>query len=367
MIVIIMLASVIRVQAESLPKIWSSGAHFTWIGDETSNPDNIIVTINGSPVLPEALTINNYNGSVHLRVQLMHGTSNLVSIQERDIPLFNADIFYAPTYESALVPEEYELKSFHIEESEAACVDCHRLKPQESDMIPGNPLEKICFPCHNDKFSDLKFQHKAAGINWECLRCHQAEALETDYSFYGPIKFTIKEGKRVAPLCYQCHEEQKKNYADNKYLHGPIAMGRCNMCHNPHGSNFKYFLQKEKSALCIECHEMQTLLKKPNTHKPVVKEGCIFCHNPHGSKYPLLLASEVKELCLKCHPKTEEQKSNHPVTGHPVSAAKDPHNPERPFSCVSCHNPHASDFDKMLPVEEVMMLCMNCHSSNWNY
>jgi len=182
-IISLMFSSVIGAQTGDVPKIWSSGAHFMWVGNEVPNPESLSIIINGSPVLPERLTINNYEGMVHVRIQLDKGISNLISIQEGDYILFTADLFSAPTYESALVPEVYELKSFHTEENEDPCAECHRLNPQDSDMVPGNPSEKICFPCHNDKFSGLKFQHTAAGVNWECLRCHQPEALETDYSF----------------------------------------------------------------------------------------------------------------------------------------------------------------------------------------
>jgi predicted CXXCH cytochrome family protein len=94
----------------------------------------------------------------------------------------------------------------------------------------------------------------------------------------------------------------------------------------------------------------------------VLQKGCTACHDPHGSNYPKSLFDEVKDVCLKCHPKTEEQKNNHPVTGHPVTGPKDPHNDQKKFSCVSCHNPHAAEFDKLLPVPELMMFCINCHS-----
>ena len=354
------ITSPLHAENEEIPKSWSAGAHITWVGEIDSSPENLSITVNGNPAPSWDVTINMYDGLAHVRIGLEYEISNVVTIREGNEILLNQDVFYAHSWESGIVPEEYEMKPFHTAKSEEPCLACHRLKPRESDLEPGNPPEKICFPCHYDKFSGLEFQHKAAGIDWQCLQCHQEEAIDTYYD--SPVKFSIEEGMRVAPLCFQCHVEKEKEIAGYKFLHGPVAMSRCNMCHNPHGSNYEKFLQSDITSVCINCHEMQKLLEQPVVHTLVLQKGCTACHDPHGSNYPKSLFDEVKDVCLKCHPKTEEQKNNHPVTGHPVTGARDPNNANKKFSCVSCHNPHAAEFDKLLPVPEVMMFCIKCHS-----
>jgi predicted CXXCH cytochrome family protein len=301
-----------------------------------------------------------YDGLAHVRIGLEYEMSNIVTIKYGNDILFNEDVFYAHSWESGIVPEEYKIKPFHTAKNEWPCLDCHRLKPRASDMIPDILAESICFPCHSGKFEGIEFEHVPAGVNWECLQCHRAEAKDT-YSD-SPVKFSIEQGARVAPLCFKCHKNKEKEVSGYKFLHGPVAMSRCNMCHNPHGSNYEKFLQSDITSVCINCHEMQKLLEQPVVHTLVLQKGCTACHDPHGSNYPKSLFDEVKDVCLKCHPKTEEQKNNHPVTGHPVTGPKDPHNDQKKFSCVSCHNPHAAEFDKLLPVPELMMFCINCHS-----
>jgi predicted CXXCH cytochrome family protein len=344
---------------DGIPRKWSPETHLTWIGQISGSPDDLLIIINDNPIDTGNLIINKYADTAHIRIPLEHG-SNLISINEGDNMLFSADIYSASKFEARLVPEEYIFSPFHTDANEESCLSCHRMRVENTD-ISSKTADNICLPCHNQEFSGLEFQHKSDGVNWGCLECHQTEAMETNYSPDVPIKYAIEEGLIVAPLCYQCHKDNEIKYGEYNYVHGPVSMGGCTMCHNPHGSNVKGFLRNDISEMCIECHRMQDVLKMPLVHKPVLKEGCTRCHAPHGSNFKFFLADEVKEICLKCHPKTEEQKNNHPVTGHPVSGPVNPNDPDQPFSCASCHNPHASNFDKLLPKEELMMICMICH------
>ncbi len=363
---VFLLLTIVPASAQSeygqIEKIWSLLPHYTWIGPVESPPGNVTVTVNSTPVEQNDLVINNYTGTGHVKVPLVLGESSLIVISDGENVVFTAEVMYASTYEGGLVPEEYEIRPFHSERFESSCRDCHLMDPEVSDAPSENPTLNVCYACHKEQSEGFSIAHGEAGVMLDCMKCHQTERMETDFSIDGPVRFNIKEGVRVAPLCYRCHEDKEKQHTDFKYVHGPVAMGGCSMCHNPHGSDMKNILQKETSTLCIDCHRMKDVLKKSVVHPPVVKKGCISCHNPHGSNYPFFLSATVKELCLGCHPKTQVQKQNHPVTGHPVSGARNPLAPEQPFSCVSCHNPHAAEFDKMLPVNEIMMLCTFCHT-----
>jgi predicted CXXCH cytochrome family protein len=332
----LILSSAVQAEIEGPRKIWSIEPYFTWVSEISYLPGDLSVTINDNPPGPGEVTINNYTGSVHARMPLEYGASNLVIVKAGDSVLFIADIFYAPVYEAGLVTEEYEYNFFHIDANEKPCLQCHRLSVRDSDKLPATPADSICFPCHNSKFSGLTFQHNEAGVNWKCLRCHQSEAMETDFSPDRPVKFVIEEGMKIAPLCYECHKKNKKEYSAYKYIHGPVATAGCGMCHDPHGSNFRNFLYKDPSTLCIECHNMKDKMEQPNTHEPVVKEGCIKCHNPHGNNFTFFLDAKINGLCYKCHKKIQGKGNNHPINGHPVSAPEDPANAGRQFSCVSC-------------------------------
>jgi predicted CXXCH cytochrome family protein len=43
---------------------------------------------------------------------------------------------------------------------------------------------------------------------------------------------------------------------------------------------------------------------------------------------------------------------------HPLSGVRDPRNPKREMSCVSCHNPHSADNAKLFTAKR---RCQMCH------
>ncbi len=344
-----------------IQKIWSSVPHVTWVGELSGSPEPYSITVNGDSVISEKLVINNYDDSIHIRIPLHYGKSNLIVIKDGNSVIYRTDFFFAFSFEGILVPEEYMITPFHSERNESPCRTCHRMDVEMADMMPARPTDSLCYSCHNGEFPELLNQHREAGVSWECLRCHKAEPMETDFSLDGPVKYAMAEGARVAPLCYRCHINKEKEHSEFKYVHGPVAMQGCNMCHNPHGSNNKRLLQKEISTLCVECHRLQEMVEKPHLHAPLVKSGCTACHDPHGSNSPFFLPSDIIGTCFSCHPNIREKGKNHPITGHPVYAEQDPLVEDREFTCVSCHNPHSSEHDRLLAEEELMMLCVRCH------
>jgi predicted CXXCH cytochrome family protein len=84
---------------------------------------------------------------------------------------------------------------------------------------------------------------------------------------------------------------------------------------------------------------------------------CTICHEPHQSANRALLRSgDVNAVCSKCH-------KGHAQFGHPVgSNVTDPRNGQ-PMSCLSCHNPHASQQKMMLRAESQRALCVECHAT----
>jgi len=93
-----------------------------------------------------------------------------------------------------------------------------------------------------------------------------------------------------------------------------------------------------------------------------VPNGCNLCHNAHVSDSLYLLSKPVVQLCTGCH--IAQKEGMHllaPVQGqitHPVSGVPDPSNPKQELSCVSCHDPHSSNFAKLFPVARI---CTKCH------
>jgi predicted CXXCH cytochrome family protein len=82
-------------------------------------------------------------------------------------------------------------------------------------------------------------------------------------------------------LCFHCHEFK----LDKRYIHGPLASGGCLACHDPHGSQYRYFLVSESDSFCSRCHES---LARVGVHAGVA-EQCTSCHDAHMSAKEYLL------------------------------------------------------------------------------
>ena len=51
-------------------------------------------------------------------------------------------------------------------------------------------------------------------------------------------------------LCYGCHDR----IDEKRYVHGPLAVGDCLVCHDPHRGYGAAHLREEQAPLCGKCH-----------------------------------------------------------------------------------------------------------------
>ena len=204
------------------------------------------------------------------------------------------------------------------------CTVCH-IPASEPDLVKGKkevlaklpkdhpPLFKIdklhiestCFLCHDDFGDSLK---KATGVHSAikkkgCPSCHNPHG--SNYKFFlSAANFT--------EVCRKCHEKKE----DVKNPHKPVADGTCNLCHViSHSSNYRPLLINSQRQLCFSCHEdtKAELDRFKYVHKPVIDRGCTVCHEPHGSNYFRMLIKEYTpefyapfdilnyDLCFSCH------------------------------------------------------------------
>ena len=80
--------------------------------------------------------------------------------------------------------------------------------------------------------------------------------------------------KPDAPVCYECHDSKN----EMAFVHGPINMGVCYVCHLPHGSSNEKLLMVDNKTICSGCHE-ELVPKHPDT----ASKFCVECHDPHAS------------------------------------------------------------------------------------
>ena len=175
--------------------------------------------------------------------------------------------------------------------------------------------------------------------------------------------------------CRQCHQA----LANQKTVHPPLSAG-CVMCHSaidatviPHGMTGAVArgLPAESPVLCQLCHD-RTAFEGKFTHVPVAAGMCLSCHDPHSSDQPKLLKMQPAALCLQCHQGIKSKPhvlAGFAGAGHPLGDRKkglivaDPLRPDREFYCGSCHEPHRSEFTRLLRLDPDTPTgtCMQCH------
>lgn len=186
--------------------------------------------------------------------------------------------------------------------------------------------------CHSTMGKE-KFVHGPVAVG-NCVVCHVQEGKHK----FAPIK-------KDSHFCYKCHDRLDTK----KFVHKPVKDGACTLCHSPHQSPYKYQLRAARSELCLRCHEKK-FAKAKYIHGPVAVGGCIVCHNPHESNHPKMLMAEGNNVCFQCHiDKAKEFKT-----------AKYIHPPVKQ-ACINCHSPHTGRYRYQLNADGSRALCFECH------
>jgi predicted CXXCH cytochrome family protein len=258
------------------------------------------------------------------------------------------------------------------------CPSCHttvagKTHPgQKESIVLTQSMPGLCYNCHDESKFKGKAVHQpiTGGL---CTGCHDPH--QSNYP-----KILLKD---IPGLCYNCHKESK--FKGGK---GHTNIGMCNGCHAPHASNTNKILKSDQPEVCYNCHDKAKFTKK-YVHAIIPAGGCTSCHTPHISENPsLLLMNNIYDLCITCHvPQSKGQhitssviagskRKYHPIRGvtdprfpgkpkkipDPNRPGKeievfDPANPGKEMTCISCHDPHSSDFRKLFPTASVCKLC----------
>jgi predicted CXXCH cytochrome family protein len=239
------------------------------------------------------------------------------------------------------------------------CLVCHKSvegknHPEQKDsIILVQPMPKLCYGCHEESKFRGKSLHPVVG-GGKCTVCHNPH--QSNYN-----SLLVQE---APDLCYTCHDKSK---FEGKYGHTLIGM--CTSCHNPHASDYSNLLIKGIPDICFTCHDKAQFTKKYKHIIVEIPNGCTICHNPHAENNKNLLLQPVVDLCTSCHAAKADGRHilavAHLGTGesiHPVQGMPDPSDPSKQLSCISCHNPHGSDFHKLF-VQKT--LCERCHKEDF--
>jgi predicted CXXCH cytochrome family protein len=224
----------------------------------------------------------------------------------------------------------------------------------------------------------------------ECLRCHAP---------VDPESHRFQLVGRDSDLCYACHDGPPETLR----ALGPVAIGVCTACHNPHGAENLFgpnFTGKEicfadllgtASALetmldlppsrpaepveishrvddaieppgapvglppahrveggcaTAECHTV--LLSGAFVHGPTAQQQCEYCHQlVDAQSHRFRLTSREPDLCYECHDRPDLTTYQH----GPVALG----------ACTACHDPHSAPYQYFMP-ESGAALCFTCHT-----
>ena len=125
----------------------------------------------------------------------------------------------------------------------------------------------------------------------DCTLCHDKSRQRV----FSSQTYLIKP---VPELCYECHADYTTSAS---YVHGPVAVGQCLLCHNPHKSPIEHLLKEPEPELCYVCHNIDTVKSIP-AHLTEEQFTCTDCHNAHTSSIKYLL----KEVSLLAENGIEE-------------------------------------------------------------
>ncbi|HBG06625.1 MAG: cytochrome C [Geobacteraceae bacterium GWC2_58_44] len=260
-------------------------------------------------------------------------------------------------------------KVVHAPVQEAECTGCH--KPHGSNesflLEVGEDRSQLCFSCHESAPFKAKFMHGPAAVG-SCNACHDPhESAEKAL-----LKGTVRE------VCLKCHADFDQAMKGAAVVHPPVRDDPCTACHDPHGSPVVMFLKNKMPDLCIGCHKGigKTVANVKVPHKPVVSDGgCSNCHSAHYAKAKGLLASDQMGVCLGCHGRDDLGTPPLKNISKQLEGKKMLHGPIQKGDCKACHDPHGSDYFRLLrgsypaplyvPYKDGLYdACLKCHEKN---
>ncbi len=167
-------------------------------------------------------------------------------------------------------------------------VSCDEVQRHEAltfffDGVP--PLQPEMFPeglVDSNSLELDQVEQKPAWYSHEpCKDCSNCHGKRKQRSFSTQIRLIAP----IPKLCYKCHDDFTSSAS---FVHGPVAVGQCLFCHNPHKSKIEHLLTAPEPGLCYLCHDRNTI-ELIAAHLPKQLSTCTDCHNAHASSTKALL------------------------------------------------------------------------------
>ena len=232
-----------------------------------------------------------------------------------------------------------QIKNLHFP-AQDSCLRCHETKVDiKLHRFTLADQTETCFECH-DENRKRKYVHDAIAAS-ACVACHNPHG--------GNNKAYLK-APRIDTICFDCHDKAAMN---KKEQHTPLRTGDCTACHRAHSSDFPKLLTAKKEGFCIGCHKDKDFSRGNLKVHSCLPQGCGGCHDPHSTDYRFQLSAAPGDMCGKCHEdvisRAKKVKVPHPTL-------------DQDKKCLNCHDAHASPYENNLRMKETD-LCLDCHKT----
>ncbi len=149
--------------------------------------------------------------------------------------------------------------------------------PLEGEVVEEPVVVDVNVPQRHRASEEVWFIHEPVK---NCVQCHGERDRS---SFSREVQLTAK----VPQLCYRCHDASTPTKSDDM-IHGPVAVGECLFCHDPHRTKNRYLLKAAIPKLCYGCHGM-AVIESIDKHSDESYSQCNRCHEAHISSEDHLL------------------------------------------------------------------------------
>jgi predicted CXXCH cytochrome family protein len=193
------------------------------------------------------------------------------------------------------------------------------------------------------------------------MRCAQKAIL----SFLLLLLARGAQAQTVEPHTLRADVECSSCHGDKtsgRVVHSAMAMG-CAVCHQvvADGNTLSVRLTMPKEQICFACHGESG---DEYLHPPYAQGQCVSCHDPHSSNFPMHLRAEVNTLCLGCHaPQGLAGDTVQRVGNQPPRPGSDPHGSKLDPVLQAIHHSSGRFLARMSVLQNgpQPVTCMSCH------
>lgn len=257
-----------------------------------------------------------------------------------------------------------------LPDEDRECLECH----EEMD-------EEIEFPDGESRTLRVNLELLKASAHGRVLSCNSChDGYDEEHSDY-PEDSSREYAASLSALCENCHEETPVTGMPKAGL-GCDDCHLCTDCHSAHADGPPAEAASQISRRCGACHEGELAAFETGGHAEGIASGsrnpdlphCATCHLPHRPTDQVALGArlETTALCIECHSREvlirkydlpgaatrSYEEDFHGLTFQHIWAQPEGKVDPSIMICADCHGPHKA---ASLSPDDLTRVCAECH------